>query len=208
MAAFAAAIEGGYAIECDLHPASDGVPVVFHDDVLDRLTGEPGGVRDRSAKDLAALRLYDSGEGVPSLDDLLDLVAGRVPLVIELKSIAGRDAGFAASVAERLTRYSGPAATMSFDAALIGDLKAAAPNLPRGLVAEGDVTHAARHLATVLTHQVHFVSYAIRDLPTPAPIFMRRALGLPLICWTVRTPEQLKKARRWTDQITFEGFAA
>lgn len=206
LAAFAAAVERGYAIECDLHPAADRVPMVFHDDTLERLTGERHDVRDRSAAELRRLALLGTGETIPLLDDLLDLVDGRVPLVIELKSVAGRDAGFAAIVAERLKRYRGPAAVMSFDAGLIADLRAAAPDLPCGLTAEGDAGRALRHLRTVLAHRVAFISYRIEDLPTPAPLFARSVLGLPLICWTVRSPAQLEKARRWTDQITFEGF--
>lgn len=207
LAAFAAAVKVRYAIECDLHFSSDGVPVVFHDDDLHRLTGEAGGVRDRTAAELQRLRLFDTQERVPTLDELLSQAAGRVPLVIELKHIAGRDAGFARAVVDRIRRYDGPAALMSFDPALLAELKDAAPNLPRGLIAEGDWRRAGEHFAAMRRVEADFLSYAINDLPTPMPIFARRGLGIPLICWTVRSPAQLRKAKAWTDQITFEGFA-
>lgn len=206
LGAFAAAVEAGYAIECDLHLSADGVPVVFHDDELHRLTGEAGGVRDRTAAQLGDLRLYDTPEWVPTLDEMLAQAAGRVPLVIELKHVAGRDGGFASAVVERIKRYDGPAALMSFDAALLADVKEAAPHLPRGLIAEGDWRRAAEHFQAARRVEVDFISYSIRDLPTPMPIIARRALGIPLICWTVRTPAQLRRAKAWTDQITFEGF--
>lgn len=206
LAAFQAAIDRNYAVECDLHISSDGVPVVFHDDDLMRLAGTEGAVRDRTAAALGTLRLAGSGEWIPTLDELLELTAGRVTLVLELKSIAGRDTGLSAGVAERLKRYRGPVALMSFDHALIADAKAAAPHLPAGLVAMGDWRTGKHHLMAVRRLDADFVSYHIEDLPTPMPLLARRFLGLPLICWTVRTQQQLEKARRWTDQITFEGL--
>ncbi|MYZ46667.1 glycerophosphodiester phosphodiesterase family protein [Propylenella binzhouense] len=208
IAAFRAAIARDYAIECDVHPAADGVPVVFHDDTLDRLTRESGPVRDRSAAELAAITILRTQETIPTLDRLLACVGGRVPLLVELKSVPGRDAGFAAAVAERLKHYEGPVAVMSFDPGLIADLRGAAPLLPRGLTAEGDYRKALSHLATILREHVHFVSYSLEDLPTAAPLLARRMLGLPLISWTVRSPAERERAERWTDQITFEGFAA
>src|ERR671916_236 len=110
VAAFEAAVEASYAIECDLHLSSDGVPVVFHDDDLQRLTGTAGCVRDRTAAELGDLRLAGTPEWIPTLQELLELANGRVPLVLELKHFAGRDAGFAWAVAELLKHYDGPVA--------------------------------------------------------------------------------------------------
>jgi glycerophosphoryl diester phosphodiesterase len=208
LAAFEAAMAANYAIECDVHISADGMPIVFHDDDLFRLTGVDGSIRDRPAAELESFHLLDTSERVPTLAALLGLVRAQVPLVIELKSIAGRDGGLARAVAEDLRRYDGPVALMSFEPALIADIKAAAPHLPRGLTAMGDRRHALAHLRAIVKLKVDFVSYAIDDMPTPAPVLARYALGVPLICWTVRTPAQLQKAKRWTDQITFEGFAA
>jgi len=207
LAAFVAAIQARYAIECDLHVAADGVPVVFHDDELRRLTGEEGCVRDRTSAELGDLRVLDTPEWIPTLDELLTVVEGRVPLVLELKSMPGRNAGLAWGVADRLKRYAGPAAVMSFDPELLMEVRAGDPHLPRGLTADGNWRSAPRHLRSTLRLGVDFISYAIDDLPTPMPAFARRFLRIPLICWTVRTPAQLKKARAWTDQITFEGFS-
>lgn len=208
LAAFEAAIEARYAIECDVHISADGVPVVFHDDDLERLTGFPGAVRDLSAADLGRLRLLGTDEPIPTLDQMLTVVEGRVPVVIEMKHMPGRDAGLAFAVAEQLKRYHGPAAVMSFEPALVADIRAADPRLPRGLTAEGDWRTARRHFRAAFKLGVDFISYAIDDLPTPMPILARRVFGIPLICWTVRTREQYMKARRLTDQITFEGFRA
>jgi glycerophosphoryl diester phosphodiesterase len=208
LAAFSAAIASHYSIECDLHLSADNVPVVFHDNDLSRLIGRPESVRDLAASELGDLRILGTPEWIPTLDELLLLVEGRVPLVLELKHMPGRDGGFAWEVVERLKRYAGPAALMSFDAALIADIRAADPGLPRGLVATGDWRSGATHMQVAMQFGVNFISYSIDYLPTPMPILARRALGIPLICWTVRTPVELKRAQMWTDQITFEGFAA
>jgi glycerophosphoryl diester phosphodiesterase len=206
LAAFGAAVAGHYAIECDLHIAADGVPVVFHDDQLERLTGKQGAVRDFTSAELGDLRIADSREWIPTLEELLARVAGRVPLVLELKHVPGRDAGLAFAVAELLRDYPGPAALMSFEPGLIAEVKAADPNLPRGFVAAGRWRTGPRYMREVLALGVDFISYAIHDLPTPMPVIAHRLLGIPLICWTVRTRAEVERARRWTDQITFEGF--
>jgi glycerophosphoryl diester phosphodiesterase len=206
LAAFDAAIAKHYAIECDLHVSADGVPIVFHDDELERLTGEQGAVRDRTAAELGDLRILGSREWIPTLDEMLELVGGRVPLVLELKHIPGRDAGLAFAVAELLRDYPGPAALMSFEPALIAEAKAADPSLPRGFVAAGRWRTGPRYFREIFALSVDFISYAIHDLPTPMPVIAHRVLGIPLICWTVRTKAEFAKAQRWADQITFEGF--
>ena len=206
LAAFAAAIEHRYAIECDLQFSADRIPVVFHDDTLQRLTGAPGSVRDLSAAELGDLRVAGTAESIPTLDELLRHVEGRVPLVIELKHLEGRDAGFVFEVVERLKRYPGLAALMSFDPGLVMEVRATDPTLPRGLIAMGGLRESTRLLKAVFDLAVDFISYNIDDLPTPMPILARQLAGIPLICWTVRTRAQYRKARRWSDQITFEGF--
>lgn len=155
---------------------------------------------------MCALTILGTAETIPSLDRLLSCVSGRVPLVLELKSSPGREAAFAAGLARRLTSYAGPVAVMSFDPALLAALRAEARGLPRGLVAQGDVRHAVRHLRAIAKHHLHFVSYRVGDLPTPAPLAARWVFGLPLLCWTVRSEAEARRALRWADQITFQGF--
>lgn len=206
IAAFEAARHAGYAIECDLHLSSDGVPVVFHDETLDRLTGEAGTVGARSAAELGRIPVLGTQEPIPTLDDMLALVAGRVPLVIELKPAGTRGAGLAGTVVERLRSYDGPAALMSFEPDLVAAVAAAGPEIPRGLTAEGRLRDGLRHLRTSRRLDVQFISYNIDDLPTFGPVAARRIWGVALLCWTVRSPAQFEKAQKWADQITFEGF--
>jgi len=208
LAAFEAAVAAHYAIECDLHPSADGIPVVFHDLTLERMTGDPRCVRDVTAAELGTLNISGTREWVPTLDELLRLVEGRVPLIIELKHMPGRDGTLTWDVAERLQDYAGPAAVMSFASAQIAEARAANPRLPRGLTAQGGMRQFRTNYRAARDLDVDFVSYRLRDLPTPMPIIARHLFGIPLICWTAKSPTEAKRAARWTDQITFEGFAA
>src|SRR5690606_8386455 len=127
LSAFAAAAERGYSIECDVHLSADNVPVVIHDDDLKRLTGADGFVWQRTAAELATLRVGGTSDHVPTLAEVLALVAGRVPLVVELKGTPGHDTGLVASVGALLKTYKGKVAIMSFDHWLIRDFARDAP---------------------------------------------------------------------------------
>jgi glycerophosphoryl diester phosphodiesterase len=205
LAAALAAAERGYSIEVDLHLSSDGVPVVFHDDLLDRLTGEQGSVRDRTAAQLAALPVAGTLQHIPTLDELLAAIGARTGLVVELKGVAGRDDGFAEAVAERLARYDGPVAAMSFKHWLLRDLHALGTGIPLGLTAEGDDRTYGRHRDIDKEIGFDFLSYGLKDLPCRfATEFI--ASGRPMIVWTVRTPQDADFARQQRGQITFENF--
>ncbi len=216
--AFTAALRHGYGIECDLQVSADGEAMVFHDDTLDRLTEGSGAVRSFSAAALEAVRFKASADPMLTLGDLCDLVAGRVPLVIEMKSRFDGDLRVAARAAAVLARYSGPAALMSFDPALVASLRATAPGIVRGIVAERRYAHREWAALTpsqkfYLAHLLHapktrpqFIAYAVKDLPAPGPWVARNVLGLPLLTWTVRSQEDRQRAAAYADQIIFEGF--
>ena len=205
LSAARAAAERGYAIEVDLHLARDGVPVIFHDNTLDRMTGIAGSVRDRSSTELGQMRLMDSADSIPTLAQLLKTVAGRVPLVLELKGMAGADAGFIAGVARDLADYGGPAAVMSFNHWLLEEARAVAPQLTLGLTAQGD--DGLRETHWLIEHKIDadFLSYRVCELDCQF-VSEFRASGKPLICWTVTDREQADFAEQHGAQITFEGF--
>ena len=213
-----AAIEGNFGIEVDVQLTADGEAMVHHDGALGRLTEGSGALLDLTAAELRAVRFKDTPERMMSLGDLCALVAGRVPLVIELKSHFDGDRRLVTRTAEVLASYSGPAAAMSFDPDQVLALRERIPSRPRGIVAERDYTEAEwpeaspaqRQSMTHLRHDFrtrpHFVAYWVDDLPAAAPWIARNLFGLPLLCWTVRTPEQRTRAVRYADQIIFEGF--
>lgn len=216
--AFSAAMAGGYGIECDLQVSADGEAMVYHDDALGRLTEDSGALASLSAAAIRAARFKQTNDRVLTLSDLCELVSGRVPLLIELKSRFDGDLRLAARAAAVLARYRGPAALMSFDPGVVASLRAAAPAIVRGIVAERHYTHpdwaaASRlqkfrlaHLLHAPRTRPHFVAYAVKDLPAPGPWVARNMFGLPLLTWTVRDEEDCKAAARWADQMIFEGF--
>ena len=177
-----------------------------------------GALLGKTAAELKAVKFKDTSEHMMSLADLCDLVKGRVPLVIEVKSHFDGDRRLVERMAEVLAAYSGPAVGMSFDPDQVVALRETMPALPRGIIAERSydeadwpgTTLAQRQGMLDLRHALRtrpdFVAYWVDDLPAPAPWIARHIFGLPLLTWTVRTPEQRARAARYADQIIFEGF--
>ena len=206
LSAFSAAIERGYAIECDVHLSADGVPIVIHDDDLRRLTGTEGFVWQRTAAEMAQLRVGGTDDHPPTLSELLDLVDGRVPLVVEIKGTPGHDAGLVKAVGRLLKRYEGQVAIMSFDHWLIREFETEAPGIPGGLTAYGTANHETEAHFSMLAHGIAFTSYAAGDLPNRFVSFVRERLGMPVITWTIRDQPAIDLTFRYADQMTFEGF--
>lgn len=207
LTAFARAAEHGYAIECDVQLSADRIPVIFHDHTLDRLTGTDGLVWQRTAAEMGALRIGSTADHAPRLSEMLDLVAGRVPLVIELKGVPGKDDGLVAEVARALQNYRGKAAIMSFDHWLIREFATYAPGIPGGLTAWGDKEHEIEAHFSMLAHNIDFVSYSVVHLPNRFVSFVRDKLDMPVISWTVRDQPAVERTFAEADQMTFEGFA-
>ena len=213
-----AAIDGNFSIECDIQLTADGEAMVHHDNALGRLTEASGALLGKTAAELKAVRFKDTSERMMSLGDLCALVKGRVPLVIEVKSHFDGDRKLVRRMAEVLASYAGPAAGMSFDPDQVLALRETMPERPRGIVAERsydaadwpEASPAQRqgmlHLRHAFRTRPHFVAYWVDELPALAPWIARNIFGLPLLTWTVRTPEQRQRAARYADQMIFEGF--
>lgn len=210
--AFAAALARGLGIECDVQRSSDGHAVVFHDWDLTRLTGQSGAVIERSAAELAVLPLAGSAsraETIPTLRRLLDLVGGKVPLLIEVKSRRGvRVAPLCLAVRRQLEGYRGPVAVMSFDPRVSRWFARYSPHTVRGLVMTEDGQRTLtgkyrRHLA--LWHaRPDFLAYDVRDLPSRFAAAQRRR-GLPLLTWTVDSLAKREVAAAHADAAIAEG---
>jgi glycerophosphoryl diester phosphodiesterase len=216
--AFAAAIDHDFAIECDLRLTSDEEVIVLHDETLDRLTDGGGQPERLPLSTIRALNLNGTTDRIPTLHELLDQVAGRVPLVIELKSLWTGDRRLEREVADVLTDYAGPVAVMSFDPASMRAMRDYLPHLPRGMIADRfdeasgwerippHYRFALRHLLLAPSVAPQFIAYDVKALPANAPLFIRHAFALPLLTWTVRSAEDRAVAARWADQMIFEGF--
>ena len=220
--AFAAAIAHDYAIELDLQLSKDGQAIVFHDYDLRRLTGETGPVALRTAAELRQMSLTGDGDPIPTLDETLEQVAGRVPLLIELKDqdgAMGPNVGaLEDATVQALARYDGPVAVMSFNPHSVAALLELAPDLPRGLVTcayDADdwptVPKARREELALIPDmervKASFVSHDKSDLHNPRLSEIADA-GFPILCWTIRSAKQEAEARKIVQNITFEKYLA
>jgi glycerophosphoryl diester phosphodiesterase len=216
--AIEAAVAGNFSIEVDLQLTADGEAMVHHDDALGRLNEGSGTLATLTAAQLKQVAFKDTAERMMTLGELCDLVAGRVALVLEIKSHYDGDRKLVARANEVLKSYRGPAVAMSFDPDQVMALKEIAPKLIRGIIAQRTyddeywtkLSAAQKHAMLALRHgfrtQPHFVAYWVNELPAPAPWIARNLFGCALLTWTVRTPEQRARAARHADQMIFEGF--
>jgi glycerophosphoryl diester phosphodiesterase len=219
--AFEAAIAGNFAIECDVQLSSDGTPIVFHDDNMQRLLGLPGAIADATTAQITSTSLLGSaaGDRPQRLTDFLTQIAGRTLLQIELKR--QRDGAgtqlLARTVAESLNAYDGPITVESFDPNLLTAIRQFGFSGPRGIITyaydqpdwESHLTEEQRFTLRHLLHwhetQFDFISCDHNALELPAIKFWR-ALGKPVTAWTIRSKVDAEATRPHADQIVFEGF--
>lgn len=221
-AAIRAAVEAGYGIEIDVQGTRDGQAVVFHDEWLERLTHATGLVKNRTAAELGQIPLRDSNDCIPTLAAVLDMVAGRVPLLIEIKDqtdrMAETDGQLEAAVAQALENYSGHVAVMSFNPHAVANMARLAPAIPRGLTTaaydyEGwaplapERCDALREIADYDAVGACFISHEAADLARPRVLALKSA-GAAILTWTVTSPAIEAQARKVADNITFEGYLA
>ena len=206
-AAFAAAIAQGHGIELDVQASRDGSAFVFHDYDLDRLTDAAGAFDQRSGAELQRIKLRGTDETLPPLPEILALIGGRVPLLIEVKARDRRVAPLCLSVFRALDGYPGPVGVMSFNPEVARWFAGHAPRVVRGLVVSesgkrGLKGRLERRLS-LWRGRPDFLAYDIRDLPSRFAA-RARARGLAVTTWTVRDGRQHKLASRHADQIIYE----
>ncbi len=211
-AAFAAAAALGHGMELDVQLTAQGEPVVFHDETLERLTAMKGRLDDLSEDELAELTLRGSHETIPYLSEVLGLIGGRVPILIELKSIAESNINIICLAVRRaLEGYRGDVGVMSFDPRVPGWFGEHAERVPRGLVMTQ--TRADKRLdrlksgaqigLALRAAKPDFIAYDIDYLAEPIPQALRQH-GLPVLTWTVRTAAQERRALDYADEMIYE----
>lgn len=215
-----AAIAHGLAVEIDLQLSSDGVPMVFHDYELDRLTGESGLVADRTADELQKIPLKGGAKTIPRFDEFMAHVAGRVPVLVELKDQDGglgpKLSNLEPAACEIMREYTGAVAVMSFNPDMIARCAMLAPNVPRGIVTDpytaGDWPEVPANRRAELAKIPHykpigasFISHNRADLSAPR-VAELKSEGAVIFCWTVKSEAQETDARKIVDSITFEGY--
>jgi glycerophosphoryl diester phosphodiesterase len=215
LAAFQAACAAGYGIELDIQLSADGEAMVFHDDDLARMTGVSGRLGDRTAADLAELRLKGTDERIPTLGETLALVGRRAMVHVELKTPYGHVGPLEQRAHEVLIDHAGPVCVIGFNPYSHAWFAERFPGVLRGLdsysydkaphMAEAQRASFAR-LEHVEIAKPHFLALGVDMLPSERAAKFR-ADGLPVVAWTVRKPEQWAAIRESCDNLIFEGFA-
>lgn len=216
LGAFQAACEAGYGIELDVQLSSDGEAMVFHDDDLVRMTGVEGRIRDRTAADLAELRLAGTDERIPTLRETLTLIGRRAMVHVELKTPYGEVGPLEQRVHESLIDHAGPVCVIGFNPYSHAWFADRFPGVLRGLDSYDykrapHMTDAQRQSFARLEHvaiaRPHFLALHVDMLPDERAAKLREE-GMPIVTWTIRDPAQWESVKDHCDNLIFEGFAA
>lgn len=212
-----AAIQHGYAIEIDVQLTKDNKAIVFHDETLDRLIDISGKVVDFNLAELLEMTYKANGENIISFTQLLEIIDGQVPLIVEVKSLANNIGPLEAYIADGLAQYNGDVCIMSFNPFTVQEFRRIAPQIIRGIVAEYNmlpeewpgtnkwVRFGFKNLLHWPLTRPHFISYHVHDLPRIS-VKIARYFGRPVITWTVKSPVDAAHSNLYADQITFEQY--
>ena len=216
MAAFRAALEHGYGIEFDLHLLKDGNIAIIHDASLKRTAGADVLIEDLTTEDLASYHLEGTEETIPTFRQLLDLYAGKAPLIIELKPERGNHAALTETVCRMLEDYEGVYCLESFDPRCITWLKKNRPELIRGQLSKnyfGDTNGLKPSTCFLLTHSLthfstmpDFTAYKFADRKNLSTWICRKLYGVQGVTWTLQTKEEYNTAVKEGWIPIFENF--
>ena len=215
MSAFRAAVEGGYGIELDVRLSRDGKLVVFHDDTLDRVCGREGKVIDFTADELATFSLNGTSDGIPLFTDVLRLVDGRVPILVEIKEDPG-NSRVSEKTCEILRDYKGDYIIESFNPLSLRTVKGIMPHIPRGILSHRYYSYEQYRkplyfiLQSLLLNflcRPAFIAYDHRHASAFGLRLIRTLFRTPTLAWTVRSAEEEATARKnGFDGIIFESY--
>lgn len=210
LSAFEKAIEKGYPIELDVQQIADGTVIVFHDTSLSRLTGQDGYAKYLIKEDLISCYLNGTKETIPTFEEALNFINGRVPILIEIKNTSKvGDLEFA--VLELLKNYKGEYAIMSFNPYVVKWFKDNAPNVIRGQLSSFFKYDKLSFIKKLMLKKMilnkicepHFIAYECNNLPNR---FVKKYKNLPLLAWTIRSQEEYMSIVKYCDNIIFENF--
>lgn len=209
--AFENAIKNGYPIELDVHIISDGTIVVFHDETLSRITNKDGYVKNLTKNELKDYYLNNTKYTIPTFDEVLEVVKGQVPILIEIKN-TGKVGDFESRLVKTLNSYNGEYAIQSFNPFVLEWFKKNAPNILRGQLSsffKGEKLAFVKKFALkrlFFNKKIacpNFISYDAKNLPNR---FVKKYKNLPLLAWTVRSQDEYLKIVKYCDNVIFENF--
>lgn len=214
LVAFQRAVDLGYGIELDVHLTSDGEVVVFHDETLERMTKLVGAVRSKSVLELTQTQLLGSDQKIPTLASVLDLVQGKVPMLIEVKNNGHKVGPLEKKVGELLANYQGLYTIQSFNPFTLVYFAKHYPSMVRGLLTYDFPDHNKLNIFQLLLLKKmlllplckpNYIGYEVNALLKPWPLLLKRVRSqMPLLAWTIRTENEFKIASKIADQVIFE----
>lgn len=212
LSAFENAIHKGYCIEFDVQMLSDGTIVIFHDDSLSRMTGNDGYIKFLKREDLEFLKITGTDEHIPTLEEGLAFINGRVPVLIEIKN-SGKVGELEQNVLKILSKYKGDFAIQSFNPYTLEFFKKHAPNILRGQISGSrrlfkDLSYFRQRAMQKMTiayknNLADFISYEADALPC---IYVKKFKRLPLLCWAIGSQEEYLRIVKYCDNVIFENF--
>lgn len=204
------AIKESTPIEIDVQEIADGTLVIFHDKSLQRMTGQDGYVMNLTAEDLPSHKLLGTEFSIPTLEEVLALVNGQIPILFELKN-DGKVGSLEKKFLEVIQNYQGEFAIQSFNPMTLEWYKNHAPNIIRGQISSffkkekmsGFKKYFLKKMAFHKICKPHFIAYNFHDLPNR---WVNKHKDLPLLAWTIKSQEEYNKILPYCDNILFEGF--
>lgn len=206
------AVEAGYGVEFDVHLTKDLIPVVFHDDTLLRLCGVDDYLRNYTYAELQKFHLYDTDQTIPKFEDILHMVGGRVPLVIEYK--VENNANLLCKICnDLLMEYEGPYCIESFHPSAVHWYKKNRPDIVRGQLSEDFTKEKFTFPLFLLSHLVgnfygspDFISYNCKHYKELSRTLCKHLYKSLSVAWTVRSQKELNIVRKHFDSYIFENF--
>ena len=214
MAAFRKAVEAGLGMELDVQVTKDGVPVVFHDFKLERICGAPGKIADSTYEELQAYTLCDSKERIPRFSELLEMVDGQVPLIVEIKAETA-NVSCCGIIDSLLRAYRGPYCIESFNPMVLWWFRRNHGDVVRGQLSsnfrrEGEYWNilyfAMTHLLFNFLTKPDFIAYNHKFSEEPGRRICRRLYRHPAAAWTIRSQQDLEALKGEYDVFIFDSF--
>lgn len=213
--AFRLAVENNYGIELDVQLSKDGIPVVFHDYSLKRVCGLDKKVCELTFKELRELRLFTSNETIPHFKEVLDLVCGQVPLIVELK-IENKDLALCSVIATFLDKYHGVYCIESFNPLGLIWFKKNRPTIVRGQLSSNLLKEvenkdklryfALQNLLLNFLTKPDFIAFNHKYREMISFVLCLKLYQVPTFAWTITSQEALEDCRRSFDLFIFEQF--
>lgn len=214
MAAFRKAVEAGFGMELDVHVTRDGVPVIFHDFKLDRICGAEGKIEEYTYEELQRFTLCDSEEKIPRFEDLLAMVQGQVPLIVEIKSESA-DMSACEQIDRLLRTYEGSYCIESFNPLVLWWFRRHHNEVVRGQLSsdfrrDGGYTHVMyfimTHLLLNFLTKPDFIAYNHKFYKEPGRRLCQKLFRRPAAAWTIRSQHELEAVRNDFDVFIFDSF--